>query len=43
MIQTNIIGLTFLTRQILPQMVARKQGYIINLGSIAGSYALFRQ
>ena len=39
MIQTNIIGLTFLTRQILPQMVARKQGYIINLGSIAGSYA----
>ena len=38
MIQTNIIGLTFLTRQILPQMVARKAGYIINLGSIAGTY-----
>lgn len=39
MIQTNIIGLTFLTHQVLPQMVARQQGYIINLGSIAGSYA----
>lgn len=38
MIQTNIIGLTFLTRQVLPQMVARNQGYIMNLGSIAGTY-----
>ncbi|MCP1659874.1 SDR family oxidoreductase [Neisseria perflava] len=38
MIQTNIIGLTFLTRQILPQMVARKSGYIMNMGSIAGTY-----
>lgn len=38
MINTNIIGLTYLTRQILPQMVARNQGHIINLGSIAGNY-----
>ena len=38
MIQTNIVGLTFLTRQILPQMVEKKGGYIINIGSIAGSY-----
>lgn len=38
MIQTNIVGLTYLTRQVLPQMVARKSGYIINLGSIAGTY-----
>lgn len=38
MIHTNIIGLTFLTRQVLPQMVARNQGYIMNLGSIAGTY-----
>ncbi|MFQ1023389.1 SDR family oxidoreductase [Avibacterium paragallinarum] len=38
MINTNIVGLTYLTRQILPQMVARKQGNIINLGSIAGTY-----
>ncbi|PVX32115.1 3-hydroxy acid dehydrogenase/malonic semialdehyde reductase [Pasteurella langaaensis DSM 22999] len=38
MIQTNIIGLTYLTRQVLPQMVERNQGHIINLGSIAGTY-----
>ncbi|WP_373740616.1 SDR family oxidoreductase [Neisseria sp.] len=38
MIHTNIIGLTYLTRKILPQMVAKKQGYIINLGSIAGNW-----
>lgn len=38
MIHTNIIGLSFLTRQVLPQMVARNQGYIMNLGSIAGTY-----
>lgn len=38
MIQTNIVGLTYLTRQVLPQMVERKSGYVINLGSIAGTY-----
>ncbi|OSI13066.1 SDR family oxidoreductase [Neisseria canis] len=38
MIQTNVIGLTYLTRQVLPQMVARKDGYIINIGSVAGTY-----
>lgn len=38
MIQTNILGLTYVTRQILPQMVARNAGYIINLGSTAGSW-----
>lgn len=38
MIQTNIIGLTYLTRQVLPQMTERGTGYIINLGSIAGTY-----
>lgn len=38
MIQTNIIGLTYLTRQVLPDMVTRKQGYVMNIGSIAGSY-----
>lgn len=39
MIQTNVIGLTYLTRQILPAMVENKKGYIINIGSIAGNYA----
>ncbi len=39
MIDTNISGLTKMTRAILPQMVENKSGHIINLGSIAGSYA----
>lgn len=38
MIQTNIIGLTYLTHKVLPQMTGRKNGYIINIGSIAGTY-----
>ncbi len=38
MIHTNVLGLSYLTRQILPGMVARRCGYIINLGSIAGTY-----
>ncbi|MDO4435312.1 MAG: SDR family oxidoreductase [Cardiobacteriaceae bacterium] len=39
MIQTNLVGLSYLTHQILPSFVAKKQGYIINIGSIAGNYA----
>lgn len=39
MIQTNCTALAFLTRQVLPDMVERNQGHIINLGSIAGTYA----
>ncbi|OCG57579.1 SDR family NAD(P)-dependent oxidoreductase [Gilliamella sp. Nev3-1] len=39
MIQTNIMGLIHLTHQILPSMVERNFGYIINLGSVAGTYA----
>jgi len=39
MIQTNCLSLTYLTRQILPSMVERNQGHVINLGSTAGSYA----
>jgi len=37
MIQTNIIGLTYLTRQIIPQMEERNDGYVINMGSTAGT------
>jgi 3-hydroxy acid dehydrogenase / malonic semialdehyde reductase len=36
MIDTNVKGLLYVTREILPQMVARKQGTVVNLGSIAG-------
>lgn len=39
MINTNVIGLTYLTRLVLPTMVERNQGMIINLGSIAGCYS----
>jgi 3-hydroxy acid dehydrogenase/malonic semialdehyde reductase len=39
MIATNISGLVHMTRAILPGMVARNRGTILNLGSVAGSYA----
>jgi 3-hydroxy acid dehydrogenase/malonic semialdehyde reductase len=38
MIQTNCTGLVHVTRALLPQMVARGTGHIVNLGSIAGTY-----
>lgn len=38
MVDTNIKGLLYMTRMILPAMVARGKGHIINLGSIAGSW-----
>ncbi len=36
MIDTNVKGLLYMTRLVSPLMVARKQGHIINIGSIAG-------
>ena len=36
MIDTNVKGLLYITRAISPNMVARKSGQIINIGSIAG-------
>lgn len=38
MIRTNVLGLSYLTHKLLPAMVERKSGYIINIGSVAGSY-----
>ncbi len=38
MIDTNIKGVCYLTRCLLPAMVARDRGHIVNLGSIAGTY-----
>jgi 3-hydroxy acid dehydrogenase / malonic semialdehyde reductase len=36
MIDTNISGLLFVTRNIIPGMVARGRGHVINMGSTAG-------
>ncbi len=38
MVDTNIKGLLYVTRAVLPGMVERKSGYIFNLGSIAGNW-----
>ncbi|MGZ5202507.1 MAG: SDR family oxidoreductase [Telluria sp.] len=38
MIATNCLGLVTMTRAILPSMVERGTGLVINLGSVAGSY-----
>ncbi|MGI9535981.1 MAG: SDR family oxidoreductase [Desulfocapsaceae bacterium] len=39
MVDTNIKGLLFMTRKVLPAMVERKHGHIVNVGSVAGDYA----
>ncbi len=38
MVDTNIRGLLYCTRALLPGMVARNRGHIINIGSVAGTY-----
>lgn len=38
MIDTNCAGLVHCTREVLPGMVARRSGHVINMGSIAGTY-----
>lgn len=41
MVDTNIKGLMSLTHAVLPAMVARDSGYVINVGSIAGSWPYY--
>ena len=36
MIDTNIKGLLYVTREVLPLMLSRNKGHIVNIGSIAG-------
>jgi 3-hydroxy acid dehydrogenase/malonic semialdehyde reductase len=38
MMDTNVKGLLYISREILPLMVKRKRGHIINIGSIAGHF-----
>jgi len=38
MIDTNVKGLMYMTRALLPSMVERNTGHIVNLGSVAGTY-----
>jgi len=36
MIDTNIKGLLYISRKIMPLMIDRKKGHIVNIGSVAG-------
>lgn len=36
MIDTNIKGLLYVSRKVFPVMIQRKQGHIVNIGSVAG-------
>jgi serine 3-dehydrogenase len=42
MIDTNLKGLLYTTRALLPQMIAQGRGHIVNLGSVAGHWVYSR-
>ncbi len=39
MVDTNIKGLLYMTRRLLPGMVQRNAGHVVNVGSVAGHHA----
>ncbi len=38
MIDTNVKGLLYISRSIVPGMIVRNSGHVVNIGSIAGQY-----
>jgi 3-hydroxy acid dehydrogenase / malonic semialdehyde reductase len=36
MLNTNVYGLLYVTKAVLPFMIAKKKGHIVNMGSVAG-------
>lgn len=40
MIDTNLKGLLYMTRLVLPHMVARNAGHLVNIGSVGGRWTL---
>lgn len=39
MIDTNVRGLLWITRNVVPQMVQNKRGHVVNIGSVAGRWS----
>jgi NADP-dependent 3-hydroxy acid dehydrogenase YdfG len=38
MVATNVLGLLYMTRHVVPNMVRKASGHIVNLGSVAGRW-----